>query len=171
MKHTLLSLAILLTATGAPGQSSLSWSRSLNPANCPVSLQADHAGLFLKRNVNNSATQPKVLKQRIHLTITNLSSQNIVSADVTAHGLSEKWRFTPLMAMQPVPDLARQIKVALEVKGNSHASHDLAFDHFATVTSLDVNAVNYADGSSWHASALGACSVTPSPLMLVSSAQ
>jgi hypothetical protein len=136
-----------------------------------VSLEADHAGLFLKRDVNDRDPQPNVLKQRIHLTITNLSSHSIVSADVTAHGLSEKWRFVSLMARQPMPDLATQIKVTLDVKGNDQASHDLAFDHFATVTSLDVNAVSYADGSSWHATAPGACSVTPSPLMLVSSAQ
>jgi hypothetical protein len=171
MKHTLLTLAILLTATGAPGQSSLTSSHSLKPAGCPVSLEADHTGLFLKRDVKDLDPQPNVLRQRIHLTITNLSSQNIVSADVTAHGLSEKWRLAPLMATQPVPDLAKQIKVTLEVKGNDHASHDLAFYHFATVTSLDVNAVSYADGSSWHAKTQGACSVTPSPLMLVSSAQ
>jgi hypothetical protein len=171
MKHTLLSLAILLTATGAPGQSSLTWSHSLNPGNCPVALQADHAGLFLKRDVNDPLTQPTGLNQRIHLTVTNLSPHSIVSADVTAHGLSEKWRFVPLTTGQPVPDLVKQIKVVLEVKGNDRASQDLAFNHFATVTSIDVNAVSYADGSSWHAAAPGACSVTPSPLMLVSSSQ
>jgi hypothetical protein len=171
MKLTLLSLAILLTATGAPGQSSLTWSRSLNASSCPVALQADHAGLFVKRDVDDRDSQPTVLNQRIHLTITNLSSHKIVSAEVTVHGLSEKWRFTPLMARQAVPDLAKQTKVVLEVKGNDQASHDLAFDHFAAVTSLDVNAVNYADGSSWHATAPGACSVAPSPRMLVSSAQ
>jgi hypothetical protein len=171
MKHTLLSLAILLTATGAPGQSSLTWSRSLNANNCPVTLQADHAGLFVKRDVNDRGLQSTVLNQRIHLTITNLSAHNIVSAEVTAHGLSETWRFVPLMATQPVPDLAKQVKLTVDVKAKDRASHDLAFSHFATVTSLDITTLTYADGSSWRATAPGACSVTPSPRMLVSSAQ
>jgi hypothetical protein len=171
MKLSLLSLAILLTATGAPAQSSLTWLHSSNPSNCPVALQADHAGLFLKRNVKDEDSAPTVLNQRIHLTISNLSSQSIVSADVTAHGLSEKWRFVPSMARQPEPDLTKQIKVALQVKGNDRTTHEFSFEHFATVTSLDVDAVSYADGSSWHATAPGACSVTPSALMLVSSVQ
>jgi hypothetical protein len=171
MKHPLLSLVILLTAAGAPGQSSLTWSHSLNPGNCPVALQADHAGLFLKRDVNDREWQPSILNQRIHLTVTNLSPHSIVSASVTAHGLSEKWRLVPLTAGQPTPDLVKQIKVVLDVKGNDRASHDLELIHFATVTSIDVKAVNYADGSSWHATAPGACSVAPSSLMLVTSAQ
>ncbi len=180
MKSTgIFSLAILLATTAAGGQSSLTWSHPLNTANCPVALRADHEGLFEKRNVNDrefgpgtpGKAQPATLDQRIRLTITNLSAHDVVSADVTAHGFSEKWRAVPLSSAEPVPDLARQLKVTLAVKGNKSASDDLALPHFTTVTAIDLNAVTYADGSSWHASAPSACSVVPSMLMLVSSAE
>jgi hypothetical protein len=180
MKNTgILSLAILLATTAAGGQSSLTWSHSLNTANCPVALQATHEGLFEKKNVNDrefgpgtpGKAQPATLDQRIRLTVTNLSAHDIVSADVTAHGFSEKWRAVPLSGAEPVPDLAKQLELTLAVKGNGSASHELALPHFTTVTAIDVNAVIYADGSSWHASAPSACSVAPSMVMLVSSAE
>lgn len=180
MKNTeIFSLAILFAATAAGGQSSFTWSHSLNTANCPVALQATHQGLYKKKNVDDrelgpgtaGKAQPATLDQRIRLTIANLSAHDIMSADVTAHGFSEKWRAVPLSGAEPVPDLAKQLKVRLAVKGNASASHELALPHFTTVTAIDVNAVTYADGSSWHASAPSACSVAPSMLMLVSSAE
>ena len=180
MKHTgILSLAILFATTAAGGQSSLTWSHSLSTSNCPVGLRADHEGLFVKRDVNDhefgpgasGKAQPATLDQRIRLTITNLSAHDIVSADVTAHGFSGKWRAVPLSDAEPVPDLAKQLKVTLAVKGNGSASHDLALPHFTTVTAIDLNAVTYADGSSWHAATPSLCSVAPSMIMLVSSAE
>jgi hypothetical protein len=40
--------------------------------------------------------------------------------------------------------------------------------HFTAVTSIDLDSVNYADGSNWQAPSAGACSVQPSMLMQVS---
>jgi hypothetical protein len=155
-----------LTHTGG-NQAALTWShRSMDPARCPVALQADHGRFFMERNIKDDGGAWTT--QRIHLTMTNLLAQEIVGAQITVHGLSDKWKVVPLADGSQAPDLSKTIEVALVVKGNGHASHDLALSRFSAVTAIDVNSVTYADGSNWAASAPGACSVAPDPFMLVS---
>ena len=99
-------------------------------------------------------------EQRFDFKMTNFLPHEIVNAEITAHGFSDKWRFFPVSA--PTPDLWKTIDVALDVKGNSSASRELSFAHFPAIRTIDVNSVTYADGSTWHASSPGACSVAPS---------
>jgi hypothetical protein len=103
--------------------------------------------------------------QGIHLTLSNLSPRSIVSAQVIVHGFSNKWRYVPLSGADP--DLARTVDVALDVKGNGEASRNLSLSHFTAITAVDVNAITYADGSTWRTSSPGACSAAPDLLMLV----
>jgi hypothetical protein len=56
----------------------------------------------------------------------------------------------------------------LDVKENSSASRELSLAHFSAIQTIDVNSVTYADGSTWHASSPGACSVAPSLIMRIS---
>ena len=105
--------------------------------------------------------------QRLQLTVSNPSSRDIVSAQFTAHGFSNKPRAMDLSAGSPEPDLAKTIDVALGVKGKGHASSDVSLNHFTAVTSIDLNSITYADGSTWRAPSPGACSIAPSPVMLV----
>jgi hypothetical protein len=113
---------------------------------------------------------PAVQEQRIQFIVDNPSTREIVKAQITVHGLSHRGRFVPL-ADGSAPDLSRKVSVVLDVKGNSRASSDLSLIRFASVTSVDLNSLTYADGSSWRASSSAACSVTPDPFMLVSAAR
>jgi hypothetical protein len=146
----------------------------IDPANCPVGLQVERRpGLSEQRNAQgptiNRRVEPGVLYQRLHLIMTNLLSRDITSAEITAHGFSDKSR--TILLSNAAPDLAKPVNVALDVKGMGRASSDLALSHFTAVTSIDVDSVTYADGSTWHASSPGACSVTPSMIMRVSAAE
>lgn len=116
------------------------------------------------------ASGPAIQEQTIQFTVDNPSTREIVKAQITVHGLSHKGRFVPL-ADGPAPDLSRKVSVVLDVKGNSRASSDLSLSRFASVTSVDLNALTYADGATWRASLPGACSVVPDPFMLVSAAR
>ena len=100
--------------------------------------------------------------------MTNRLSRDIVSARITAHGFSGKWKVVTLSDAPDAPDLAKTVDVVLDVKGNGHASRDLSLNHFTAVTSIDLNSVTYSDGSTWQTSAPGACSVTPDLVMLIS---
>jgi hypothetical protein len=157
---SILPLAIVLATASAIGQdtvlhrsanpASLTLSSPLTPrADCPVGLQ----------------------EQRIQLTMTNPSPKEIVSAQITVHGFSDKWRAIPLAGATDSPDLTKRVNVVLNVKGNNHASSDLSLDRFTSVAYVDLNSLTYADGATWQASSPGACSVTPNPFMLVSAAR
>jgi hypothetical protein len=181
----ILPLAIVLATTCAIGQDTVTH-RSPNAASpnneslgfypysldrCPIGLQVNHGSFFLQRKTeygpgSGDGVSPASSVQRIHLTMTNPSLREVVKVELTVHGYSDKWRAIPLASS--APDLARRLTVVLDIKGNGHASSDLSLSSFTAVTSVDVDRLTYADGSVWHATARGACSVAPNPLMLVS---
>jgi len=181
-----LSLAILLTGTCAFSQQVVTRSDAMpavatrplhmDSTNCPVGLQVKHGpGFPTSRSADGPSINGKPLRegqvqvpdqnQGIHLTLTNLSPQSIVSAQVVVHGFSNKWRYVPLSGADP--DLATTVDVALDVKGNGEASRNLSLSHFTAITAVDVIAITYGDGSTWRTPSLGACSVSPDLFMLV----
>jgi hypothetical protein len=134
----------------------------------PVSMNADgENGLRQGPAINAPSGKVRPQLQRLRLTLTNPSSRDIVSAEFTAHGFSNKPRAMELSAGSNEPDLAKTIDLVLSVKGKGHASSDLSLNHFTAVTSIDLNSITYADGSTWHAPSPAACSITPSMVMLV----
>jgi hypothetical protein len=101
----------------------------------------------------------------------NPSPKEIVGAQITVHGFSDKWRAIRLAGATDAPDLTKKVNVVLNVKGNNHASSDLSLNRFTSVAYVDLNSLTYADGATWQASSPGACSVTPDPFMLVTAAR
>jgi hypothetical protein len=53
------------------------------------------------------------------------------------------------------------------VKGNRPITTDLSLSHFTAVTSIDLDSITYADGSTWRSASAGACSVVPDKRMLI----
>jgi hypothetical protein len=172
-------LAFLLLSTFAVAQQPLKHHRSESKSfSCPVNIEARHATQTpVSVNADGKDLQGPAINapkgqvapqfQRLQLTLTNPSSQDIVSAEFTAHGFSNNPRAMELSAGSNAPDLAKTIEIALGVKGKGHASSELSLKHFTAVTSIDLNSLTYADGTTWHAPSPGACSITPSLVMLV----
>jgi hypothetical protein len=164
-----LPLAIMLATTSMLGQSFTVPPR-IDPSKCPVGLKVERSGgLFAYKNAKSGPADDVASpssEQRFDFKMTNFLPHEIVNAEITAHGLSYKWRIIPVSA--PTPDIWKTLDVALDVKGNSSASRELSFDHFSTISTIDVNSVTYADGSTWHAPSPGACSVAPSLIMRIS---
>ena len=170
MKYTgILPLAIVFATTSALGQYTLS--TRIDPAQCPVGMEVTHNGRFVERNAKSGPADdvvPSTPEQRINLKMTNLLPHDIVNAEITARGFSHNSRLVLVSpGAQETPDLAKTVDVALDVKGNSSASHELSFAHFSAIRTIEVNSVTYADGSTWRASSPGACSVAPSLFMLI----
>ena len=176
MKYaSVFPIAVVLTNL-AFGQATLQKPQQIDPTNCPVGLQVRHGGghpvsVGAAGPVLNGRAQdgkvPSVQNQGIHLTLANPGSRDIVSFEITVHGLSEKWRSVPLSDMPQKPDLAKTVDVSLNVKGSGQASRDLTLNRFTAVTSVDVNSIKYSDSSEWQAPSAEACSVTPDLIMLV----
>ncbi len=118
--------------------------------------------------LSQHAARPTGLYQQVELTLNNPSLREIVSVQVTVHGMSSRWRAIPTANSPATPDLAKTIDIVIDLKGNGHVAKDLTLSRFTAVTSIDLDSIAYADGSRWQASASGACSVTPNALMLVS---
>jgi hypothetical protein len=183
---SILPLAILLAtcvsgqeATGRPDAKIALAAPPMvsNRSDCPMGLEVKHGpGLPMGMKADGPAINGKGLNsssQRIplfgiQLAMTNLSPQSIVSAEFVVHGFSDKSRYIPLAEASHAADLLTTVNVALDVKGNGHASHDLALSRFTAITAVDVDSITYADGSTWRASSPGACSASPDLFMPVS---
>ena len=182
---SILPLAIMLATTSAIGQDTiLLHSPQATPSilmqprtlgvDCPVGLKVNHGPSFQKRDTEYgpfAPPAPKVQEQRIQLTMTNPSPKEIVSAQITVYGFSDKWRAIPLAGANDTPDLRKKVDLDLKVKGNDHGSSDLSLNRFTAVAYVNLDSLTYADGATWKASSPSVCSVTPDPLMLVSAAR
>ncbi len=155
----ILPLAIVFATIPALGQGH-SLPPRIDPAMCPVNLQVEHSsGLPEYRNAKSGHVASPFSAQRFDFKMINFLPHEIVNAEITVHGFSNKGEI--ITYSTPTPDLAKTLAVALDVKGNSSASRELSFDEFSVIETIDVNSVTYADGSTWHASSPGACSVAP----------
>jgi hypothetical protein len=174
--NSILPLVLLFATTSAFAQQPLRHLRTTGPA-CPLDMQATHGPAVpvgmnaIKGPAIEKQAPVPALYQRIHLTMTNLQSHEIVSAQITAHGYSNKLKFMGLGYSSQVPDLSKTLNVVLNVKGKDHASSDLSLSRFTAVSSIDLNSITYADGVTWHASSPAACSVIPDLAMLVAAAR
>ena len=118
MKYaSVLPLAVLaLTTTFAIGQATYQKPVQIDPSNCPVGLQVRHGGgLPISVGAADLKSQndkvPSVQNQRIHLTVANPGSQDVVGLEITVHGLSEKWRYVPLSDMPQKPDFTKAVSL------------------------------------------------------------
>ena len=113
-----LPLAIVLATPCILAQDVvLHLSPNTSGANCPVGLSVNHGSTFPSRKtVGPSAAPPSpAQEQRIQLTMTNLSPQEIVKAQITVHGLSDKWRYVPA---------AGGASARFDKKGRSHPGRE-----------------------------------------------
>jgi hypothetical protein len=166
---SILPLAIMLATTSMFGQS-FTLPPHIDPSKCPVGLQVERSsGLFAYENAKAVPAEhvAPTPEQWFDFRMTNFLPHEIVNAQITAHGFGHNGGIIGLL-LTPTPNFAETMDVALDVKGNSSASRELSLAHFSAIQTIDVNSVTYADGSTWHASSPGACSVAPSPIMRIS---
>jgi hypothetical protein len=135
---------------------------------CPVGLRAQRgsgAGTMIASNRPQNG-----IEQQLHMTLTNSKSNTIVAIQITVHGFPAKARLVPTVSSAShASDLEKTINLNLTVEANQQASTDLRLRAFTAVSRLDVDSVDYADGSGWHASAQQSCHIEPDGFMLVSS--
>ena len=161
---SILPIAIMLATTSMFGQT-LTVPPRFDPSKCPVGLEVEQYGSLVAYSAPADDVDRRPL-QRFDFKMTNLSPHEIVSAEITGHAFSNKLRVFSVPA--PTPDLSKTVDVAFDVKGNSSASRELSFAHFPAIWTFDVDSVTYADGSTWHVSSPGACSVTPDAIVRIS---
>jgi hypothetical protein len=157
--------------SGSPGSLDAS---ETTQAGCPVGLRAERgtgSGMLVARGPRDHVPTTGIAQQ-LHMTFTNRMPTNVVGVTLTAHGLTATSRLTPTVqspAASTSGTITRTVHLDLRLDSRADVSADLTLEAFTSVSRIDVDAIDYADGSSWHTSAQQLCSITPDGLMLVSS--
>lgn len=145
------------------------WSLYASMPGCPIALRARQGSglrMFVAHGAQGHST-PEHPAQRLHLSLTNSRENSILGVTLAVHGLTATARVTP--ASPSAGTITRTLHLDLTLDPHANTAADLTLESFTSVSRIDLVAIDYADGSSWHAPSIGACHITPERLMLVSS--
>jgi hypothetical protein len=136
---------------------------------CPINLQAQSMG-EVKIVIVDGTQRYAVPSPRIHLMFTNRQAQGIVAMSVTIHGYDATPRMMPAgFGSTDSPAIKKIVDLTLDVASGKNAETDVLLRSFASISRVDLESVEYADGTSWKASELQSCKIVPNRLMLISS--
>jgi hypothetical protein len=186
MKSFVVSFAIVLGSMTGPAQGfAQAGTHALNlhtlraSANCPV-------GLTAKRGIGYGGTlaidggQRKRFGQELQIRLTNWKSAEVAGIRITVHGFAGKVGLLSTNAVQadsPNSNKAdpleakKTLDVQMTIGANKEFSTNLWLSGFTAISLIDINSVNYADGSTWHASAQETCHFAPEGTILISSVE
>ena len=168
-----LAVFTLSAAAQAPAvDSSLVWTPTTMQPVCPVDLRAERgtgSGLVITHTSEHHG--PTGIAQQLHMTFTNRLPKNAVGVTLTVHGLTAAFRIMPATqsAAASGGTITRTLHLDLTLDPNANASADLTLKSFTSVIRIDLDALDYADGSNWTRSATQTCRIAPDGLMLISS--
>jgi len=174
MSRAFLAVSILLsssllvaqsaTKTAAPGPTPAN-DKSLS--SCPVSLRAlqgSGGGLL----ATHSAQPASVPLQHIHLILSTANSSRPVTGQILVRGLSGKSQTIPTQLSNAERfDQTRNLNVSFTVQADDEVAVDLSLPGFTSISSIHLQSIDYADGSTWKIASGQVCRVVPDPLMLV----
>ena len=176
MKHTAwLAFAFLICSVGISAQNEGASQKQLKfvipvplSSSCPVGMYARHEGGFHRRVLVNGATPPENPGLHLVLTLTDVRPTRITNAAVTVHGLNGKSQFLKTgTAREGSAEVTKTLNLVFAAGEDKSASTDLVVPGFTSVSSIVLDSVTYANGSTWKFSDREACQVAPDGFMLV----
>ena len=166
---SIVSLALLLGSypalsqvAASPSVTALSVPQVMG-ASCPVGLSAQQRGtgsMVQIKDRSRTATLPLELRWDNH------RAQDIVAASLLVRGYDASMRILPA-GTPNTPPLKKIFDLKLNLLGNGKVTTNFAARSFATVSSIELQSVEYADGSQWHLSPGDRCSIAPDYLVLI----
>lgn len=163
----LISSVLAAQTTAAAKSASANHAATTSASSCPVSLhalQGTGSGLMAVRNAEPT---PGPL-QRIHLVLGNGNTSRPVTAKVMVRGLSDKSQTLPAQSSDAERfDQTRTLYVTFTPENEKEVAADLTLPGFTSVSSIHIESIDYADGSTWKVASGQVCRVVPDPLMLV----
>jgi len=137
-------------------------------SSCPVSMRAQH--LPDGNLVKTREGYPNGIGQRLHLSMVSLDSRQIERATLRVRGFSPKGRLTQAgSGGDPTFDAMRTLTVALAAGADRSVSADVWVPGMTAVGRIDIESLEYSDGSTWKIGDGSSCRVAPDPLMLITS--
>jgi hypothetical protein len=134
---------------------------------CPVNLRAQQRGTGSIVTVDGTKRE---IARKFYLTFGNLQGKDVVGATITVYGYDATPRVMPAGSV-PVhsAELSRTISLKLNVASGKSEGSEVTMHSFETVSRIDLESLDYADGTSWKARNDTACHVVPDGLILVGS--
>ena len=134
-------------------------------SDCPVGLRAQRQGEGNVVIVDGS--QRYVASPRVHLIFDNWQPNEIVAMTLTVHGYDAMGRISPVGGSEDSAELTKTVNLNLSVASGKKAATDVTLKPLVNVSLVDLESVEYADGTRWSASAGKTCHVAPELFMLV----
>lgn len=103
----------------------------------------------------------------VHVDVKAWKGGPIRQVELAVHYLAPGWRLMPVGAAKPGDDLQKTYNLAAADGGSLKLAGDLLVGATAGITRVTLLRIDYADGTSWHASSREACSVAPNGFTLV----
>ncbi len=180
MKRAATCIALLLSsltlgAQNTGGASNGSWSQTLNSARrtstvggiCPIGMHASQ-GLWDRTVAVRNGLGDQQSGQRISLTLKDPHPSRIMTAMVRVHGLTGKSYILQTATSTNEPrDVVSMLSVTFVAQEDDAVSADLWIAGFTSVSSVELQEVAYADGSTWKISGNTVCRIVPDPMMLI----
>jgi hypothetical protein len=130
---------------------------------CPV-------GFFASRQATGQIMSAGEAKQAgpaqgLHLTLNHLAAPAIDRIEITVYGVSSKARVLPA---GPIPeDVSKTFELRRESGSNTLTEADVWMHNVGSLSSVDLIAITYADGTTWHATENLKCRAIPSGFLRV----
>jgi hypothetical protein len=132
---------------------------------CPVSLHAGH--LADGSMVQTNGGHPKGIGQWLSLSLTSNEKQ-VATATVTIRGMTPKPRMSQAVtADNGMSDAVRTFHVEFEAGPQKSAVANLWVPGMSAVERIELQSMEYSDGSTWKLAEGASCHVAPDPFMLV----
>lgn len=174
----IFSLMLLLGVSFASSPRSLSQSmpqkiiaktmRSGMGESCPVNLIAQRNGIPTVVVTDGRIPEPGA---QLQLKWGNRLRKEIVAAAIVVHGFDATPRVIPAdSGFEASTELKKIYAVKLNLSGDGQATTDLTLRKFATISSIELKSIEYADGSRWNAPGGHTCSIAPNPYLPIAAA-
>jgi hypothetical protein len=135
---------------------------------CPLLMRAQHlsdGNLVKTRN-----SHPSGIGQWLHLSIVSRDSKQIAKATLRVRGFSPKARVTQTgPGGDQAFDVTRTLTVAFATGADRNAIADFRVPGMTAVGRIDLESLEYSDGSTWKTGGTSSCGVAPDPEMLITS--
>jgi hypothetical protein len=147
------------------------------PAACPVSMQATH--LADGSLVKTGGAHPGGIGQWLSLSLSS-DEKRIVKATFKVHGVKPTGHVTQALSLANGPDNITQtltVPLSTETHRNAPANSwvhqearaNLWVPGMSAVDRIDLQSLDYSDGSTWKVADRQSCSIVPDPKMLITS--
>lgn len=161
MRRSPMSMILVLACVPIFAQGASPRVASPTAQGCPVNFSARRTGGLIVQYANRS---PRPISQGLHLTFTRHAAQ-LAKIVVTVHGMPAHGGVMPVHSNSS-SDIAETFTLENHA-GAGIESSEIRLHRMGPARSVELNQIEFADGSVWQKSKDSTCVAVPSPFLLV----